>query len=308
LPVNDWLAIDWGTSNVRLWHMRGADIVGHAEGGAGMGKIAAQDYPAVLEGLIESAGAPCGLTAIVCGMAGARGAWREAGYLDVPCALDALAQRAVAVEGALPVARAFILPGVCQRAAGLEDVMRGEETQIAGLLHEKPDYDGVAVLPGTHNKWVRVAGGRILSFATVMTGELFGIMCEHSILRLSVNGPDDAAGEEAGLAEGLKAGLDAPERLGANLFRVRAGALLSGREPAWSKGYLSGLLVGSEVAGMAKAMNAGGLPVTLIGATRLVGIYARALALTGARGEPFPAERSVVQGLLSAWRHLETVS
>lgn len=308
MAQNDWLALDWGTSNVRLWHMRGAEIVSHAESASGMGQIATADYPAALTALVEKAGAPRGLTAIICGMAGAKTGWREAGYVDVPCSPEILGRNAVEVDAGPAAARAFILPGVCQRGVGSQDVMRGEETQIAGFLLDRPDPDGLLVLPGTHSKWVRISGGRIESFATVMTGELFALLCEHSILRLSVSGPEDPALAQAGLAAGLSAGIAAPERLGAGLFGIRAASLLSDRQPAWSRAYLSGLLIGSEVAGMATAMRGSAEAVTLIGSPRLMAIYADAFSLLGLRAQPFSGEDAVVRGLVSARRHLEQLS
>jgi len=308
LAQDEWLALDWGTSNARLWHMRGSEVISQAESPSGMGQITTAEYPAALADLIQRAGAPAGLTAIICGMAGAKTGWREAGYVDVPCAPDALGRNAVEVDAAPAAARAFILPGVCQRSPGPEDVMRGEETQIAGFLLDRPDHHGLLVLPGTHSKWVRIDGGRISSFATVMTGELFAVLSEHSILRLSVNGPEDSALGKQGLSAGLAAGIAAPERLGTGLFGIRAASLLSNSQPAWSRAYLSGLLIGSEVAGMVMTMHAGAAPVTLIGSPRLTAIYTDAFQLAGLRAERFSGEDAVVRGLLSARRHLERSS
>src|SRR5205085_7249035 len=139
-----------------------------------------------------------------------------------------------------------ILPGVCQRQAGHEDVMRGEETQLLGLLALQPGFEGTAILPGTHSKWVEIRDARIVRFSSAMTGEFYEVLSHHSVLRHSFVGETTGPATEDGVREGLDAGLDHPELLSALAFRTRAAALLSGKGPDWCAGYLSGLLVGTE--------------------------------------------------------------
>ena len=140
-------------------------------------------------------------------MAGARQGWMEAPYLDAPADLGDLC--ASAVSPAMPEARwsARILPGICQRQAGAEDVMRGEETQLLGLGTLLPGFDGTVCMPGTHSKWVRLAGRRVECFATAMTGELFEVLRTHSVLRHSLAGPLDGPHRDAGFEAGLDAGV-----------------------------------------------------------------------------------------------------
>ena len=120
-----------------------------------------------------------------------------------------------AVAPAMPEARwsARILPGICQRQAGAEDVMRGEETQLLGLGTLWPGFDGVVCMPGTHSKWVRLAGRRVERFATAMTGELFEVLRTHSVLRHSLAGPLDGPHRDAGFEAGLDAGIASPQSL-----------------------------------------------------------------------------------------------
>ena len=179
----EWVAVDWGTSNVRAWGIAADGSHSFcAQSDRGMGKISRADYPAVLAELIGD-NAPAGTDTVICGMAGARQGWLEAPYLDTPADLSRLAAGAVHPEGTAFAAR--ILPGVCQRTAGHEDVMRGEETQLLGLLALRPGFDGTAILPGTHSKWVEIRGGRIVRFSTAMTGELYEVLSQHSVLRHS---------------------------------------------------------------------------------------------------------------------------
>src|SRR5690606_10995462 len=136
-----------------------------------------------------------------------------------------------------------------------------------------PGYAGLVCMPGTHSKWAQLEGTRITEFSTAMTGEIFDLLKTHSVLRNSLNGSLDGPERESGLQAGARAGLDQPESLLGKLFGIRAAALLSGRTPDWCGGYLSGLLIGTEVA--ANRNQIGTDPVPLIGSAALCGLYAR---------------------------------
>lgn len=293
----DWVAVDWGTSNVRAWGIAsdGSETFA-AQSDKGMGRIARADYPGVLGGLIGD-NAAAGTSVIVCGMAGARQGWLEAPYLETPADLKALARGAVRPEGT--AYSASILPGVCQRAESAQDVMRGEETQLLGLLGLKPGFEGTVVLPGTHSKWVELGGGRITRFQTAMTGELYEVLSQHSVLRHSfaagsIEGPEI----EDGIAEGMRAGIESPALATSLLFRTRAAALLSGKGADWCSGYLSGLLVGVEIGGHRDWLGSG--PVPLIGSARFGRLYGAALKLIGVTGEPIDAADATIAGLIEA--------
>lgn len=294
----DWVAVDWGTSNVRAW---GIDREGRqtfaASSDKGMSRIGRDDYPAVLDQLLgaEVAGP---VEVLICGMAGARQGWREAPYLDTPTALAGLARGAVRPEGADSRYDIRILPGICQRGAGHEDVMRGEETQLLGFLAGRPGFEGAVILPGTHSKWAEIRDGRLLRFSTAMTGELYEVLSQHSVLRHAFNGAVAATETEQGIAEGVAAGVERPDLLPSTLFRVRAAALVADKGPGWCAGYLSGLLVGTEIGGHRDWL-AGG-PVPLIGSARFGQLYAAALAAIGLTGEPIDATDITLAGLREA--------
>jgi len=291
----EWIAVDWGTSNVRLWGIEADGGIAFAESSdQGMGKLTAAQYPQVLSDLV-GAHAPGVTEVVVCGMAGARQGWLEAPYRETPTQLSGLLQAAVA-----PSAPGFdvrILPGVCQRT-GSEDVMRGEETQLLGLLALRPDFAGTVIMPGTHSKWVRIEDGTISGFATAMTGELYDVLGTHSVLRHSLNGERNGPATEDGIATGLDAGLNDPERLTGLLFRTRAASLLSGRGPDWCSGYLSGLLIGAEIGGHRSWLGGGIVP--LVGSARLGKIYAEGLARIGVRSEMIDATDATLAGLKAA--------
>jgi 2-dehydro-3-deoxygalactonokinase len=292
LSVAEWIAVDWGTSNVRVWGIDAAGgIAFSAESDRGMGKISRPDYPGVLTSLLEPhGGVPEDV--LVCGMAGARQGWKEAPYIETPADLSRLIDGAVSPPGAT----ARILPGVCQRQP--EDVMRGEETQLLGLIALRGAYSGPVVMPGTHSKWVRLEGGRIIEFGTAMTGELYDILGTHSVLRHSFGGERMGPATEDGIATGLDAGLEDPTLLTSLLFRTRAASLLSGKGPDWCSGYLSGLLVGAEIGGRRDWL--GDTAVPLLGSARLCRLYAAGLARIGAKSETIDATDATLAGLKAA--------
>jgi 2-dehydro-3-deoxygalactonokinase len=297
VPDVAWIAVDWGTSNVRAWGLdAGGKTVFAQESDQGMGRIARDAYPDVLSTLVGGRAGDA-TEVLICGMAGARQGWLEAPYLRTPTALSGLALGAVAPD---PVGtlRPRILPGVCQAVEGREDVMRGEETQLLGLLALRPGFEGTAIMPGTHSKWVRIEDGRIVEFNTAMTGELYDVLGTHSVLRHSLGGERVGPATEEGVSAGLAAGLERPGELTGLLFRTRAAALLSERGSDWCSGYLSGLLVGAEIAGRRGWLGAGTVP--LIGSARLCRLYGSALARIGVVSEAVDATDATLAGLKAA--------
>jgi 2-dehydro-3-deoxygalactonokinase len=294
----EWIAVDWGTSNVRAWGV-GADGDIHfmRESPEGMGKLQPGDYLGVLDRLVtDELEGRSATDVLICGMAGARQGWREAKYLEAPTRLDALLSGAVAPEGTQPKYTVRILPGICQRDG--EDVMRGEETQLLGLLSMRPSYEGPVIMPGTHSKWVEIIEGRVERFSTAMTGELYEALSTATVLRHSLNGELMGPATEDGVWAGMGAGLDNPELLTSLLFRTRAAALLSGKGPDWCSGYLSGLLVGTEVASHRDWIEGGAIPV--IGSARLGRIYSAAFNRIGVGAEPIDAAEATLAGLKAA--------
>lgn len=293
----EWIAVDWGTSNVRAW---GIDAAGEAvfarNSPDGMSRLSREQYPSVLSGLLPDAAAD--LDVIICGMAGARQGWMEAPYLDAPADLVQLATGGARPE--MPGHRfsVRILPGVCQRDAGAEDVMRGEETQLLGLARLQPGYSGLVVMPGTHSKWAMLDGSQLVRFSSAMTGELFEVLRQHSVLRHSLGGELDGEDREIGFGVGVEQGLSQPGRLTATLFKVRAGALLSDRSPAWCAGFLSGLLIGTEIGGQRDWIGTGIVP--LVGSVALCGLYQQAFSRLGVDTAIVDATDATLAGLKAA--------
>ncbi len=300
------IAVDWGTTSARAYRL-GADgtVLGERSAALGIKQVRDGAFAAALAQLLgDWAGDP--VPRIACGMIGSRQGWVEAPYSACPAALDALASDlATTPDGALR-----IVPGVsCVDAAGVPDVIRGEETQVLGAIAAD---DGAArqliVLPGTHSKWAIVGSGRIDAFATYLTGELFAILKDHSILgRMMAAG---SAGEPNGPAfrRGVARGLAADgASLLHDLFGTRTLALFGELQPADTADYLSGLLLGNEIRdGCAWAGARGVAPhrTVLVGAPALAQRYRDAFAAAGVDAVAGPAD-AAARGL---WRIARSAS
>jgi len=295
----NWIAIDWGTTNLRGWAMGPAGILAEASSDKGMASLKPAEFQAALLDMIGPwlaghTGAP--IPVYACGMVGARQGWIEAPYRAVPCApVTAGEVMAVAVHD--PRITVQITAGLKQDKPA--DVMRGEETQIAGALALFPNFDGAMCLPGTHSKWAQVSAGEVVSFQTFMTGEMFALLSTQSVLRLGMGGDGwDEVAFDTGVAEGMAR----PERLAASLFRLRAEGLLAGLNANGARARLSGLLIGAELAA-ARAYWLG-MDVALIGSSKTTPLYVRALAAQGVAPRSLPVTDCTLAGLTRAAGHL----
>ncbi|MBN9511219.1 MAG: 2-dehydro-3-deoxygalactonokinase [Alphaproteobacteria bacterium] len=269
------IGIDWGTTSFRAFRLddQGA-IVDRRAAPRGILAIEGARFE---EELLRQVGdwiADGETRVLMAGMIGSRQGWQEAPYVRCPAGAADIAAGAIPVPFAGAALR--ILPGLTVTdAAGVPDVLRGEETQIVGALAAMAEV-AVACLPGSHSKWAEVEGGRITGFATYLSGEAFAALRGHTILgRTMREGPNDTAAFDRGLARAAD-----PGHLLHHLFGVRALALFGALGEAEGASYLSGLLIGHEV----RAACAGdGASVHLIGAETLCGLYARAIAARGAQ-------------------------
>ena len=294
----DWIAVDWGTSNLRAWAMRGQTPVAEASSDKGMGSLKQEDFEAALLELIEPWLGTTSMKIIACGMVGARQGWVEAPYLMVPTPpVGGQVVRPVVADPRLDVC---ILPGLSQ--AQPADVMRGEETQIAGFLAAVPDFDGILCLPGTHTKWVQISAGEVVSFRTYMTGELFALISKQSVLRHSM----DDGWDEAAFAEAVRDGMAKPQALAGRFFSLRAESLLLPPAEGAAKAQLSGFLIGAELAAARPYWL--GQRVALLGDAKLARLYTTALAPEGVVPETADVTQATLAGLASAYVTLKEAS
>jgi 2-dehydro-3-deoxygalactonokinase len=293
------VAVDWGTTSFRAY-LAAADgaVLDRVADDKGILAVTAGRFADVLSKATAPWIAAHGsLPILMSGMIGSRQGWVEAPYVKCPADVKAIAQRLtkIEVDGLGAVA---LVPGLETRGPdGAPDVLRGEETQVFGVLQAPGARDGLYVLPGTHSKWVTVKGGAILGFRTYMTGEVFAVLRGHSILgRLMTprggGGPGFAKGLEAGRSSGL------PGDLLSRLFSVRTLGLFGEVPPPELADYLSGLLIGAELTAGAAG---GKSSFTIVAGAELSDRYVRAAALLGLSATAASAD-SVVPGHLAIAR------
>ncbi|QQO23984.1 2-dehydro-3-deoxygalactonokinase [Bradyrhizobium diazoefficiens] len=292
-----YVAVDWGTSSFRLWLIdRAGEVLGERRSGEGMLAATKAGFPAVLQSHLAAVEAPDHLPVLVCGMAGARTGWVEAGYVDTPAPLSAVLQQAVRVPGQARDIR--ILPGIAQRDAAAPDVMRGEETQLLGALGLDAVGEGLVCMPGTHSKWVRVKDGIVERFSTFMTGELFSVVSRETILSFAVAGADEAE-DVASFGAAVRAAYAAPAFAANLLFGARSRQLLFGGTPAAARETLSGTLIGVELAaGLSGTVPQAG--VALIASGRLAMLYRLAFEALSVAVQPVDADDAARRGLSMA--------
>ena len=292
------VAVDWGTTSLRVWVLDGAGrVLAESRGREGMMHAAEAGFEAVLRDHLRKAGSPSGLPVLICGMAGAKQGWVEAPYAPVPAAVEHLADRVARVDTPLGTVR--ILPGIAQADPGAPDVMRGEETQLFGLALNEPGAHRLVCMPGTHSKWVVMNGAVIERFATFMTGELFDVLAHHSILRHALDDEARPGPEHPAFMSAARRALSDPDALSGGLFALRAGQLLgfSGRDAGAA--HLSGLLIGAEVAA-ALRRHKEHREVTLVASGVLAELYGAVLREAGVAVETADAEAACRRGLFEA--------
>lgn len=281
------IAVDWGTTRLRAWLLSATGaVLERLAADGGIQTVSVGGFPAALQAACGAWLAACPqVPVLMAGMVGSRNGWVEAAYVRAPCG-------AAEVAGALTRVTAgertiHIVPGVdCRAADGAYDVMRGEETMAFGA----GIGDGLVCQPGTHSKWIALAGGRITGFASFITGELYAAMSASFVARLA-EAPDAPQGASAGLAAA-----QLPGGLSRALFQARTRVLggdMAGREV---RPFISGLLTGAEIAGAFELFGVPGA-VHLIAGDPHLAPYHAALRARGCAVQVQDPEAAFVAGL-----------
>jgi len=267
------LAIDWGTSSLRIYRLdAGGKTIDTRQSDNGILTIRDSAFPQVLENAAADWIDSDHTRIMMSGMIGSRQGWKETSYVPCPAGLPEIASAMCAVEwtsgnGQRRIAR--ITPGLnCLDESGVADVMRGEEVQILGVLGHIGSGDQLVCLPGTHSKWARVRDQRIVSFRTYMSGEVFAVLKQHSILGRTIAGEQF---DEAAFVDGVKRAADAGGMLH-HLFGVRARVIAGSLPEAQSASYLSGIIIGHELLSEAPQADR----FHLVGASKLNRVYSLA--------------------------------
>jgi 2-dehydro-3-deoxygalactonokinase len=269
------IGVDWGTTSLRAYRL-GPDgaVTDRLDRPGGILTVPAGGFPAALREAVGPWLAEGEMRVLLCGMVGSRQGWVEAPYLACPAGPDEIAAATVPIPFEDTEIR--LVPGLTtEDADGVPDVMRGEETKLVALADALGAAPAVICMPGTHSKWARLEGGRVAHFTTHMTGEAFGALSTHTILaRTSAEGPDQPEAFARGVARSRQAG-----GLLHHLFGARTLHLMGRLEQAETRSFLSGLLIGHEVA--AALAETGARRVELVGAAGLAALYGTALRLSG---------------------------
>ncbi|SMX47841.1 2-dehydro-3-deoxygalactonokinase [Maliponia aquimaris] len=283
------IGLDWGTSSLRAFLIGGTgEVLDVVSAPQGIMHVEGRDFDAVFHRLVQPWLRGRVLPIIASGMITSRNGWRETPYIRVPSGAEELARNLVTHEASGGV-RLWFVTGMTTERDGAPDVMRGEEAQIVGATGADMG-DGVYVMPGTHSKWITVAGGRIEDYATYMTGEIFGALKSHTILGTLMT---DGGFSSEGFHLGAEAGLSGGGELLHRLFNVRTLPLFGRIGPEMTADYLSGLLIGTEIGAAAGGLD--GATITIVGRGDLAERYAMALALAGLKSRSAP-ENIVARG------------
>jgi len=288
------IGINWGSSNLRAY-LIGADgqIRDAYEAPAGVTTLDRDGMAAAADAI--RARWPNAGHAYAAGMIGSNVGWVDAGYVECPAGAATVAQSLVRTQiGGLSLS---IVPGMaCVRPIdGAPDVMRGEETELLGLLRGgNVDPDAIVALPGTHTKWIQLSEGRVESFMTSMSGELFDRLASGGLLASVLEGPGEPG---PAFAEGVRAAANGTLGLGALLFGVRARMIRGALPRDQTSSYLRGLLAGAEIADALALFPAlGSASVPLVGSGPVTRLYQAALAELGIAAHAVASAEAVVRG------------
>lgn len=280
-PGEPFIAVDWGTTNRRSYLVRNGVAIAVERDDHGAATV--RDFPGEIAAMRQRLGE---LPMLLAGMVGSSVGWRETPYVPAPADLETIARNLLNIDD-----RTAIVPGISAIEGLRGDVMRGEEVQILGaIVTGALPADAFVAQPGTHCKWVDVAGGRIARFTTTMTGELFSLLSRQSLLARQLGGAVSAgAAFAAGVREGTRCDL------AASLFSVRASGVLGLRSDADAASFTSGVLIGADVA--ARLAECRRDLVFVLSDGDLAGLYAAAIAQQGVRVMEIQSEPAFIAGI-----------
>ncbi len=295
-----WIAADWGTTHMRAWAIdEEAKILAYSESKEGMKDLQQNEFEPVLLRLIENWIDSEKVTPIMaCGMVGAKQGWVETPYQKTPCVPIDKNQLTVAYTKDNRI-KVNLVPGVMQHIPA--DIMRGEETQIAGFIKKNPSFNGVVCLPGTHTKWVNIEDGKIVNFKTFMTGELFGVISNNTLIRHSIS---IEGWIQDSFEKGVLKGFKNPSSIAADLFSLRSESIVNNLDRDATRSLLSGLLLGVELNGAQEYWKE--QDVTIIGLELLSNNYQKGIKLLGGNCHAFDLETATLEGLTSAYMELHS--
>lgn len=278
-----FIAVDWGTTNRRAYRIEGGIVSDTWRDDRGVKAMAGQGYEAEVASIRERLG---DLPILMAGMVGSTIGWREAPYASLPAGLPALAASLLTIDE-----RTAIVPGLSLNDGNRADVMRGEEVQLLGAVAAGlAPADALLCQPGTHCKWVRMVRGEVAHFATAMTGELFALLKDHSILAGQLSGE---VAPRSAFRAGVRRGVEGD--LATALFGIRAASVLGTLSPEDAPSRASGILIGADVA----AQVGSGDVVHILADPALGALYASAIDTLGGAPTLVDSHAAFVAGIVA---------
>lgn len=282
--VARFLAVDWGTTNRRVFLIEDGAVVRTERDDHGVTAVPRDGFPREAAGIRERFG---DLPMLLAGMVGSNIGWQLAPYVATPAGIDELAQGLLWIDD-----RTAIVPGISTLRDGRPDVMRGEEVQLLGAVAAGlVPPDALLVQPGTHCKWVEMEGGKVAGFTTAMTGELFAMLRSHGLLSSQIGG-------EVTLGDAFRAGVKEGARrdLAASLFGIRAAKMLGLRDDSDAASFASGLLIGADVA--TRLADERHDTAYILADPGLGGLYAAAIEAQGATARLIDSHAAFAAGII----------
>ena len=289
MSLPGFVAVAWGNAGFRAWLMSpDGDLLDSVESPDGLSAVRDRNFAGPLRANCGSwLTASPGVPVLLSGMVGSRTGWKEAPYAPCPLGPGELVGRAARLE--LDGHELVFLPGALSEAnGGALDIMRGEELQILGAARSRGIADATICIPGTHAKCATLRNGRLTGFRTYVTGELFKLLRHNSLVGALADGD---AFDETAFARGIARGIDVP--LSHAVFAARADALNGKLAPDAVSSYLSGILIGCELADYPIDS---GMPLLLLAAGTLAERYETALHILSRPFERIDARQAALAG------------
>ena len=294
MASKNFIVADWGSTNIRAFLYLDGKQVEIKKSHEGVTTVRGKDCEGAFDRLTAEWFQKYGpMPTIMAGMVGSINGWTDAAYLDCPVDLGELSSQLTEVHHSKGY-KIRIVPGICVRDKDNWNVIRGEETQLAGAFKLSPSK--VYIMPGTHCKWVLADGSRVNSFRTAMTGEMHSIMMKYSLVGLGAGEQEDSEPDfMAGLERGYTENNIVPR-----LFEIRGANILGGIKPCHVGEFLSGLLIGAEVASMQKIFKftKEDSPLTVIANDFFYARYEKALKLAGLEAKQLDADTCFLEGII----------
>lgn len=300
----DFIGIDWGTTNIRAWAMRGdGTVLKTSMADEGLLTATEIGFDTILARHLEVLGTSQGTPIMMCGMVGSRQGWVEAPYARAPASLDHIAAQSVSVPFAQTDAR--IMAGVALYDVDAPDVMRGEETQLMGIPPELLTGPTLVAMPGTHAKWVRMEGRHLTNFSTWLTGEMYAVFATESILKHAIQGEQNNVTIDNPIFQrwAMRA-LKGEGGVMGEVFKIRAATLLNGLSPLDAAAALSGYMIGNEVRDAKRRFADDVSRALMVGSGSIGALYRFVLEEAGFDVHPLSAEITVQTGLTMAANQL----